>query len=140
MKRKLITALLASALPLAASAQVSDTVVRVGVLTDMSGVYSDLGGQGSVVAAQMAVDDFVAAHKPTFKVELVSADHQNKADVGANRARDWYDREGVDMITDALNSAVALSVSSFFVGPHAPSNQAAINTLARQAKSFIASR
>jgi len=77
----------------------------------MSGVYSDLGGQGSVTAAQMAIDDFKAQAKPSWKIELVYADHQNKADVGSNKAREWYDTQGVDMITDALNSGVALAVS-----------------------------
>lgn len=94
-----------------AQAQISNDTVKIGVLTDMSGVYSDLGGQGSLVAAQMAVDDFLAARKPAYKVEVVAADHQNKADVGASKAREWYDRDGVDMVTDGLNSAVALSVA-----------------------------
>ncbi|MBL8486836.1 MAG: ABC transporter substrate-binding protein [Rhodocyclaceae bacterium] len=92
-------------------AKLSGDTVKIGVLTDMSGVYSDLGGQGSVTAAQMAIDDFKAQAKPAFKIELVYADHQNKADVGSNKAREWYDTQGVDMITDVLNSAVALAVS-----------------------------
>ena len=120
MKRKLIGALVgAAAMSLAAGqavaqkagAKVSGDMVKIGVLTDMSGVYSDLGGQGSVTAAQMAIDDFKAQAKPAWKIELVYADHQNKADVGSNKAREWYDTQGVDMITDALNSAVALAVS-----------------------------
>ena len=85
--------------------------VRIGVMTDMSGLYSDLAGQGSVVAAQMAIDDFVAANKPGYKIDVVSADHQNKADVGANKAREWFDTQNVDMITELLNSAVALAVA-----------------------------
>jgi branched-chain amino acid transport system substrate-binding protein len=124
MKRKLIAVLagiaLASASLTAAFAQqakagapkLSDGVVRIGVLTDMSGLYSDLGGAGSVLAAKMAIDDFKAAEKgKAFPVELVSADHQNKADVGAQKAREWYDTQGVDMVTDVLNSAVALAVT-----------------------------
>jgi branched-chain amino acid transport system substrate-binding protein len=120
MKRKLIGALVgAAAMSLAAGqavaqkagAKVSGDMVKIGVLTDMSGVYSDLGGQGSVTAAQMAIDDFKAQAKPAWKIELVYADHQNKADVGSNKAREWYDTQGVDMITDALNSGVALAVS-----------------------------
>ncbi len=125
MKRKLIAALVGIALasaPLtpvfaqakaaAGAPKLSDGVVRIGVLTDMSGLYSDLGGAGSVLAAKMAIDDFKAAEKgKAFPIELVSADHQNKADVGAQKAREWYDTQGVDMITDALNSAVALSVA-----------------------------
>jgi branched-chain amino acid transport system substrate-binding protein len=126
MKRKLIAVLVGIAVataPLstafaqqaksaAGGPKLSDGVVRVGVLTDMSGLYSDLGGAGSVLAAKMAIDDFKAAEKgKAFPIELVSADHQNKADLGAQKAREWYDTQGVDMITDALNSAVALSVA-----------------------------
>ena len=91
---------------------ISDGVVRIGVLTDMSGVFSDLGGPGSVIAAQMAIDDFVEQAKPSFKVELLSADHQNKPDVATGIARQWYDTAGVDLITDVINSGVALAVSS----------------------------
>jgi branched-chain amino acid transport system substrate-binding protein len=111
MKRTLIAACLAALLPVAASAQVSDNMVKIGVLTDMSGVYSDLGGQGSVAAANMAVEDFIAAKKPKFKIEVVSADHQNKPDVASNKVREWYDRDGVDMVTDLLNSGVALAAA-----------------------------
>jgi branched-chain amino acid transport system substrate-binding protein len=94
-----------------ASAQkISDDAVRIGVLTDMSGLYSDIGGQGSVTAAQMAIDDF-GGKVLGKKIELVSADHQNKADVAAQKAREWYDTGGVDMITDMLNSATALAVA-----------------------------
>jgi branched-chain amino acid transport system substrate-binding protein len=91
---------------------ISDGTVRIGVLTDMAGVFSDLGGTGAVTAAQMAVDDFVARDKPPFKVELVSADHQNKPDIATGIARQWYDTGGVDLITDVINSGVALAVSS----------------------------
>lgn len=120
MKRKIMSttihaALLSMALAggqaQAQSGKLSGDMVKIGVLTDMSGVYSDLGGQGSVTAAQMAIDDFKAQAKPSWKIELVYADHQNKADVGSNKAREWYDTQGVDMITDALNSGVALAVS-----------------------------
>jgi branched-chain amino acid transport system substrate-binding protein len=92
------------------NARISGDVVKVGVLTDMSGIYSDPGGQGSVVAARLAAEDFGGSVLGK-KIEIVFADHQNKADVGAGRAREWLDRDGVDMITDALNSAVALAVS-----------------------------
>jgi branched-chain amino acid transport system substrate-binding protein len=94
----------------AQAGKISGDTVKIGVLTDMSGVYSDLGGQGSVTAAQMAIADFggKVLGKP---IELVYADHQNKADVGANKVREWYDTQGVDMVTDALNSAVALAVA-----------------------------
>jgi branched-chain amino acid transport system substrate-binding protein len=83
--------------------------VRIGVLNDMSGVYSDFQGPGSVVAAQLAAEDFAKQSKR--KVEILSADHQNKPDVGATIARRWIDVEGVDMIIDVPNSAVALAVS-----------------------------
>jgi branched-chain amino acid transport system substrate-binding protein len=91
---------------------ISNGTVRIGVLTDMAGVFSDLGGAGAVTAAQMAIDDFVAKEKPPFKIELVSADHQNKPDIATGIARQWYDTGGVDLITDVINSGVALAVSS----------------------------
>lgn len=91
--------------------RLTNNSVKIGVLSDMSGIFADLGGPGSVVAAQMAIDDFKAEKKPDFKIELVSADHQNKADVAANLIRGWYDVDGVDMVTDAINSAVALAAS-----------------------------
>jgi branched-chain amino acid transport system substrate-binding protein len=93
-----------------AVAQVSDGVVRIGVLTDMSSIYTDATGTGSVLAARMAVEDFGAAAKG-LKVEVVAADHLNKADVGAGIARQWYDVDRVDAIVDVPNSAVALAVS-----------------------------
>ncbi|HWO05354.1 MAG TPA: ABC transporter substrate-binding protein, partial [Methylomirabilota bacterium] len=94
----------------AAQAQVSDGVIKIGVLTDMSSLYADLSGQGSVIAARMAVEDFGAAKKG-MKVEIISADHQNKADVGSGIARQWLDSEQVDVIMDTPNSAVALAVN-----------------------------
>src|SRR6185295_3899863 len=93
-----------------AAAQISDGVIKVGVLNDQSSLYADLAGQGSVVAARMAVEDFGAAAKG-LKVEIVFADHQNKADVGSQIARQWYDAEKVDAIVDVPNSAVALAVN-----------------------------
>lgn len=84
--------------------------VKIGVLTDMSGTYAAMGGAGSVAAAQMAIDDCLAAECKGMKIELVSADNQNKADVGAARAREWFDRDGVTAIADLTNSAVALAV------------------------------
>ena len=94
----------------AAQAQYTNGVVKIGVLTDMSSVYSDIAGPGSVAAAKLAVEDFdPAAHG--MKVEIVSADHQNKPDIGANIARKWFDVDGVDMITDVPNSGVALAVN-----------------------------
>jgi len=93
----------------AAQAQ-DDDVVKIGVLSDMSSLYSDIGGAGSVAAAKLAVEDFnPAAHG--MKVEVVSADHQNKPDIGANIARQWYDVDHVDVIVDVPTSSVALAVS-----------------------------
>ena len=93
----------------AAMAQMSDNTIKIGVLTDQTGVFSSLAGKGSVVAAQMAIEDF--GNRIGGKaVELVSADHQNKADIGAQIARRWYDTEGVDMIVDVPNSSVVLAV------------------------------
>jgi branched-chain amino acid transport system substrate-binding protein len=114
LKRSLFTAApLALAAAFAASgaqAQISGGVVKIGVLSDMSSLYSAVGGPGSVVAARMAVEDFGAAKKG-MKVEIVSADHQNKADVGSQIARQWYDVDGVDVILDVPNSGVALAVN-----------------------------
>ena len=93
-----------------ALAEISDGVVKIGVLNDQSSLYADLAGQGSVVAARMAVEDFGAAAKG-LKVEIIFADHQNKADVGSQIARQWYDAEKVDMILDVPNSGVALAVN-----------------------------
>src|SRR5258708_24042890 len=91
-------------------AEVSDGVVKIGVLSDMSSLYTDLAGAGSVVAAKMAVEDS-GIEKRGYKVAIVSADHQNKADIGSNIARQWYDVEKVDVIVDVPNSGVALAVS-----------------------------
>ncbi|MDB6000675.1 MAG: livK [Rhizobacter sp.] len=98
----------------AAAAQspgISNDVVKIGVMTDMTGTYSDLGGRASVNTAQMAIDDFKAQYKPAFKIELVYADHQNKPDVASSKAREWFDVQGVDMVTDGLNSATGLAVA-----------------------------
>jgi branched-chain amino acid transport system substrate-binding protein len=94
------------------AAKLSDDTVKVGVLTDLSGLYSDLSGQGSVVAAQMAIDDATGGTGKLLgkKVELVSADHQNKADIASSKARTWFDVEKVDGIFDLTNSAAALAV------------------------------
>nr|WP_261939835.1 ABC transporter substrate-binding protein [Pandoraea sp. NE5] len=95
---------------MAGMAQLPDRPVKVGVLTDMSGPYSAMGGAGSVAAAQMAIDDCLAAECKGMKIALVSADNQNKADVAANKAREWFDRDNVDAIADLTNSAAALAV------------------------------
>ena len=93
-----------------AQAQFTGNEIKIGVLSDMSSLYTDLAGAGSVVAARMAVEDS-GIEKRGIKVEIVSADHQNKADVGSAIARRWYDAEGVDVIVDVPNSGVALAVS-----------------------------
>jgi branched-chain amino acid transport system substrate-binding protein len=93
-----------------AQAQISDGVIKIGVLNDQSGLYADLAGQGSVVAARMAVEDFGAAKKG-MKVEIISADHQNKPEVGSSIARQWYDVDKVDVIVDVPTSSVALAVN-----------------------------
>jgi branched-chain amino acid transport system substrate-binding protein len=93
-----------------AHAQFSDGVIKIGVMNDMSGTYSDLSGQGSVIAARMAVEDFGAAAKG-MKVEILGADHQNKPDVGSNVVRTWIDVDKVDAIVDVPTSSVALAVN-----------------------------
>ena len=91
--------------------KVSDDKVRIGVLSDLSGLYADTAGKGSVEAARMAIEDFggKVLGKP---IELVAGDHQNKADVGASQVRIWYDRDGVDAVFDVNNSSVAVAVGN----------------------------
>ncbi len=109
MKRK--TLLLATALAaLMAGAAQAQTSIKIGVMNDRSGLYADLSGEGSAVAARLAVEDFKAAAKG-IKVEIISADHQNKPDVGSNLARQWYDQDGVDVIADVPTSSVALAIN-----------------------------
>jgi branched-chain amino acid transport system substrate-binding protein len=113
MKRKLLSFAAAAVCAMAtgAQAQISDGIVKIGVLNDMSGLYSDIGGPGSLVAAKMAVEDYLKATKSTLKVDVVGADHQNKPDVGSNIARQWYDTEKVDAIVDVPTSSVALAIN-----------------------------
>jgi branched-chain amino acid transport system substrate-binding protein len=94
-----------------AGAQAQQVNVKIGILNDMSSVYADAGGPGSVLAAKMAIADFMATH-PDVKVELLSADHQNKPDVGASIAAQWIDVDKVDMILDVPNSGVALAIAN----------------------------
>jgi branched-chain amino acid transport system substrate-binding protein len=123
MKRKLIAVLVGVALGVApmtpafsqqkgaSGYKLSDGVVKIGVLTDLSGLYSDLSGAGAVLAVKMAIDDFKAMEKgKAFPIELVSADHQNKGDVASNKAREWFERDQVDMITDLVTTSTALAV------------------------------
>ena len=94
----------------AKSGKISGGVVKIGVLDDMSGLYSDIGGKGEVVAAQMAVDE-MGGKVLGAPIQVVSADHQNKPDVGSNKAREWFDTDGVDVIVGTVNSGVAIAVS-----------------------------
>src|SRR5438874_12537315 len=111
LTKTLIAALTAVLLGVpAAQAQISDGVIKIGILNDQSSLYADLAGQGSVVAARMAVEDF-GAEKKGMKVEIVSADHQNKPDVGSSIARQWLDVDKVDVIVDVPNSGVALALN-----------------------------
>lgn len=117
MKQKLITAAVAAALATGMSVataqqgKLSDDVLKIGVLTDMSGLYADFGGPGAVLAAKMAVEDF--GGKMFGKtIEVVSADHQNKPDVAKNLTQQWFDRDKVDMTVENLNSGVALAVTA----------------------------
>ena len=108
---KIKTAIMATALSvLMASAAQAQISVKIGVLNDMSGLYADISGPGSVVGANLAVEDFKKIDKD-INVEVVSADHQNKPDIGVNIARQWYERDNVDVISDVTTSSVALAVS-----------------------------
>jgi len=108
--RMLVLGLVALVAAGPAAAQMSDGVIKIGVLNDQSSLYADLAGQGSVVAARMAVEDY-GAEKKGLKVEIVSADHQNKPDVGSQIARQWFDADKVDVIVDVPNSGVALALN-----------------------------
>jgi branched-chain amino acid transport system substrate-binding protein len=113
MAMKSLVSLAAFALALGcgtAQAQISDGTIKIGVMNDMSGTYADLSGQGSVIAARMAVEDFGAAAKG-MKVEILGADHQNKPDIGSNVVRQWIDVDKVDVIVDVPTSSVALAVN-----------------------------
>ncbi|MGH7122069.1 MAG: ABC transporter substrate-binding protein [Acetobacteraceae bacterium] len=110
-RRSLIgSAAFAATLPRIA-ARAAAPVIKLGVLTDMSGPYSTDTGEGSVACTKQAANEFMA-EQPGFAVEVVSADHQNKPDVGATIARQWFDRDGVDAIVDVPTSSVALAVNT----------------------------
>jgi len=110
MKRLTAIAFVAALAAGPAYAQFSDGVIKIGVMNDMAGTYADLAGPGSVIAARMAVEDF-GAEKKGMKVEIVSADHQNKPDVGSNVVRTWFDVDKVDVVVDVPTSSVALAVN-----------------------------
>ncbi len=108
-RRTLLTALAAGAVPFGARAQ-AKPAIKIGVLTDLSGTYSDTAGATSVACTQLAVDEAIAA-APGLTVEVVKADHQNKPDLALTIARQWLDQDGVDVITNCNNSAIALAIS-----------------------------
>ncbi len=108
--RKTIGLAAVAALLLSGTAYAQQINVKIGVLTDMSSLYADDTGIGSVIGAKLAAEEFMKSN-PNVKVEVVNADHQNKADVGSNIANQWYDRDGVDMIADVPNSGVALAIA-----------------------------
>src|SRR6187549_1451030 len=110
MRMKHLVSMAALAAALACGTAQAQTTVKVGVLSDMSSLYSDIGGAGSVAAAKLAIADFAKAN-PNVKVELISGDHQNKPDIGSQLANQWYDVDKVDLIIDTPNSGVALAVS-----------------------------
>jgi branched-chain amino acid transport system substrate-binding protein len=117
IKRTILSLAVAALGAGAAEAQISDNVVKIGVLSDMSSLYSDIGGPGSVVAAKMAVEDS-GTEKRGIKVEVISADHLNKPDVGSSIARQWYDTDKVDVIVDVPTSSVALAVNEITKEKH----------------------
>ncbi len=104
------TAAAASALPFAHAHAQGATSLKIGVLTDLSGPYKDLAGPQAIQCVYQAMEDFGVSSKG-MKVEVISADHQNKPDVGAGTARQWFDRDGVDLIVEVANSGVALAVA-----------------------------
>lgn len=110
MFRKTALSTVAIAALLGSQALAEDIEVTIGVMTDLSGVYADLAGPGSVEAVKMAVADFDAAGKG-IKVNVISADHQNKPDIASNIARQWYDQDGVDVIIDVPTSSTALAIA-----------------------------
>jgi branched-chain amino acid transport system substrate-binding protein len=113
MDMKIATSLLAIAVIVCAVTDVdaqTPKTVKIGVLNDQTGPYADMGGSGSIVAARLAVEDS-GLHDKGWTIDIVAADHQNKADIASSIARQWYDVDGVDMITDVTNSAAALAVS-----------------------------
>jgi branched-chain amino acid transport system substrate-binding protein len=103
--------LLALALAGAVQAQkLSDNAIRIGFITDMSGLYADVDGSGGTTAIQMAIDDFKAKN-PGWTIELMTADHQNKADIASAKAREWFDEKGMDLLIGGTNSATSLAMA-----------------------------
>src|SRR5882757_593661 len=113
MKNRISALLLGTALALASAglASAQDKTVKIGVLSDQSGLYADLAGPGSTLAAQMAIEDSGLKAKG-WKIDLISGDHQNKPDIGTTIARQWLDVDKVDAVVDVPNSGVALAVNN----------------------------
>ena len=109
-RRAIALPLMVAAFAPSVRAEIPNNIVRIGVLNDQSGPFADQSGRGSVVAAQLAADDF-AAEAGGLKVEIVYGDHQNKPDIGSQIVRQWIDRDGVSTVADAVNSGVALAVA-----------------------------
>ena len=107
--KSLIAAATAMGLATSAHAEITGGTVKIGVLTDLSGTYSDLSGAGSVWSAKKAIEDYLKIN-PAMKAEVIQADHQNKPDIAANTARQWFDTDGVDVIVDLVTSSTALAV------------------------------
>jgi branched-chain amino acid transport system substrate-binding protein len=105
-----VSAVAAMGFSISASAQISGDTVKIGFITDLSGLYSDIDGQGGVEAIKMAVADFGGTVNGK-KIEVLAADHQNKADIAASRAREWFDQQGIDLLIGGTNSATGLSMA-----------------------------
>jgi len=114
MKRKALavaaTAVCALGFSLSAQAQVSGNTIKIGIISDMSGVYSDVDGPGGAEAVKMAIAD-MGGNIDGKKIEFISADHQNKADIAASKAREWFDQQGVDMLIGGTNSGANLAMA-----------------------------
>ena len=110
--KALLLGVMAAGLVAGAQAQkLSDNAVRIGFITDMSGLYADLDGNAGAVAIQMAIDDFKAKN-PGWTIELMTADHQNKADIASAKAREWFDQKGMDLLIGGTNSAASLAMKT----------------------------
>ena len=114
IKLKAITVAVSAAVTMGftvpAAAQISGDVIKIGFITDISGLYSDIDGQGGVEAIKMAIAD-MGGNINGKKIELITADHQNKADIAASKAREWFDREGVDVLIGGTNSGTSLAMA-----------------------------
>lgn len=109
LKLAVLSASLCAAFGMSGNAAAAGDVIKIGFITDMSGTYADFDGQGGVEAIKMAIADAGGSINGK-KIELVVADHQNKADIAANKAREWFDRDGVDMLIGGVNSAASLAM------------------------------